>query len=1111
MTIKALTRLHRTTLLGTCIVLAAAPDARATQPEDDFVVTAGTVVESGAKRYGYLLWHPARQGALRGRAIAVYRKGGDAASAALYSRVAIVREQHEPHTIASLLERSTLIGQGLGELEGIIDALFEGLLPDSPPAEPVSLESKLSTVIRGSGPDDNPDFYRNLLLLARLHSGVGLCVGRAFLTEIPANGKTTFELRGWDPASNKSSGVIGRLTLDPAAMPRPLPAPGAPLIVDPPVDGDPAHPLHPRRLQNAARAYNRAVSLRWSRPDDLRDRSPLHFGYNLYRVPKAFAEAQGWHLTPPGANDDPAFPTALIDAVNGGMAARVNGDLPILTNDAAAPDTAIITDNNRRFAGGPPLENNSQYYYFVTARDLLGRDGEASVGTQATICNRQPPTSPTNLEVDIEYDDNPRTQRFRLRWDASETVADNGPISYYIYRWRDWTGSQRELDPDNPPPPVVQNGVGLGRIGGPVLETSELTFLDDANNPPTAANEGLTYWYTIRACEQTLCGKNWSRHSPPFPATMPDRSAPAPVPGSVLWIPCAEVSVSYIGSLVRPDSNDDKRTFFLKCGRDSDIIQWVEFALIDPAGETTVIGHHEFPDTDIVNQFLSMTDAELDALADDGTGATSFIACRVGTVGDVITDFADAQKDWLSIPDGGTPHSKVELKFQSNTVIGQVDADDGCPGTVIITDEPCFSIDLPDEDIYEARIYCQVDDGPPMLVKSVETGDPLAGAIEYKVEAPAGGGEVRCFVQLVGESGIAGPMTPLTELEFPPRDMPKPLLLPIKPVGTPADPKMKVRWVCPPEGVDHFEFIVSRDGQAPGPATDFVEIDDTGIEIPGFRIYRTGRIEGSLAGDADPLPAEFELDLPIKLGSNYTLVVRAVARFRAGAEDSLIHGRISNIQEFLWEPVDLNPGPDVKWPSRPVPEPRSVVLLNSAIRPVNIHDAAAFPAIPNADRPKIHPGFAVRIGFIPGAAESGSPISGAPQVLEGHYNPNEYVHTTTESGGQQKPLFPCALYRYRIIDPGGANEMAGDLLQVSPMMESIAHEIQSGPDKTVIHDPFIRFHLQSGPLGQVLLLVDTQPMIKGEAYAYVIVRFDPETKEISDVLQTGSETVPINP
>src|SRR5262249_45827393 len=150
------------------------------------------------------------------------------------------------------------------------------------PPPGASLAEKLSIIIRSAL--DNPEHFKSLLLISRVHPGVSLCVGFAYADLIPNAGQTTFEIRQYDAAQDQDVGVIGRVTVA-AGVPMVLPAPGAPVQVpDVPVT-------------SAKGDLN--AKFRWAAPDDLRRLALMSYGYNLYRMTRSFAEQHNYHLNPP--------------------------------------------------------------------------------------------------------------------------------------------------------------------------------------------------------------------------------------------------------------------------------------------------------------------------------------------------------------------------------------------------------------------------------------------------------------------------------------------------------------------------------------------------------------------------------------------------------------------------------------------------------------------------------------------------------------------------------------------------------------------------------------------------------------------------------------------
>src|SRR5262249_51608797 len=124
------------------------------------------------------------------------------------------------------------------------------------------------------------NYFNNLIMLAHLHQSISMCLGIAHAALLDP-GQTTFEVREFDFANNKDLGVVGRVTVQ-AGVAIELPAPGAAVQVP----------------DNTAKG-DLNVKLRWATPDELRRLSLLAYGFNVYRMKRAFAESHNYHLTPP--------------------------------------------------------------------------------------------------------------------------------------------------------------------------------------------------------------------------------------------------------------------------------------------------------------------------------------------------------------------------------------------------------------------------------------------------------------------------------------------------------------------------------------------------------------------------------------------------------------------------------------------------------------------------------------------------------------------------------------------------------------------------------------------------------------------------------------------
>ncbi|HMJ91978.1 MAG TPA: hypothetical protein VK530_19305, partial [Candidatus Acidoferrum sp.] len=90
--------------------------------------------------------------------------------------------------------------------------------------------------------------------------------------------------------------------------------------------------------------------------------------------------------------------------------------------------------------------------------------------------------------------------------------------------------------------------------------------------------------------------------------------------------------------------------------------------------------------------------------------------------------------------------------------------------------------------------------------------------------------------------------------------------------------------------------------------------------------------------------------------------------------------------------------------------------------------------------------------------------------------------------------------------------VSGDIIQCSPMMESIAFQRTNvfTTMSSILHDPFI---VTDGYLISDLIsllyvfLKDTQPAVSGASYKYLLVRFQ-RNGEIAEVIPTNEVDVP---
>lgn len=1039
-------------------------------PLPDTIFTVGTTTpDASGRQWAYILWVGSDNQLVVGRQFAVYAKAGDAASTNPFERRAITGLQTEPPVIRALLNRAVSIGENLPQLETRVDSLFAAL---QPPAGP--LEQKLSAVIRGTITD--PAQLNSLVLLGRLHPGVNFCLGYAHAEVIPAS-QTTFEIREYDKANDRDLGVVGRVTVT-AGSPVALPAPG-PVVQVPEFD--------PRGDLN--------VKLRWASSDALRRLTLLNHGFNVYRVTRAHAEAQGWHTTPPA-------PAVLRAAAGSHPAVKRVNELPVLkTKDFSAadvgnfvldPKTAFLADDNGRYQpGGVPFENGAQFYYFVTSRDVLGRDWGPSPGLLVKVCDRLPPDAPLALRVENDYifTGGAAKQKLKVLWRPNTNTADT-VNAYYVYRW---------LAPDD-----VQAAGGnplLNRIAGPIPHVpgqALYSYVDDGAGSPTApADYSKTFWYTIRSVDHGACdGGNFSAHSRPVFGVLRDRTGPDG-PGGRLEVLCCTYAV--VGRDPADFNDPDGRNqdpalayYELEVRRERPEIRWAEFYFRELV-ESNFLGRVYFsPQEPILTLRWTVTRALVQEgfvpfwcrVGDDRGQESDFAA--VSTVRDPKTTtirrvpFA-ARVDCHKIPRRSASTGQLGLCRGTHNPLPQ-----GPDGPV---QGPSIIIQLT-PGTKEYRLYRRVDHGPLTLIKQgPANADDLSSITVEDPDMPANAAVICYFAQLFDEHGNASPLVQIddcVEIQMP---MAFPLLAPLEPVGDDSSPKMKVRWFCPPYGVNRFEVSIANaiGFMPPNPSPDL------GTQITNrikhyligneprtnvFFLYRTPPV-----GPAFGNGAQFEVTVNIAQGQEYTVMVAAVG------PDGLA-GPDSNAESLSWHVPPLV-GPDVPWPARPLPD---VNVFHPSLQAARMPD-------------NIFPGLAIRIGEVPRRHQAIVPTERQdlfPSSLRQHRDPMNYVYTNKLG----EKLFPAVVYRVP-FPSAEFFQVSWDLIQVTPLMETIAHQFTTHPEFgniTVIHDPFIRMTegvvLGGMQLPGALWLVDTQPVVFGSAYAYLIVRLGPDG-EIREVVVTN--------
>ena len=941
---------------GTLALLALLATVPAKAQElGDSLITAALGVDSATTGSGeaavYISWWPTGSTAWTPGHYAVYRKKGLPTDPDSFSLVGVVQPLTDPISVGYVLSRAELLGSDTSALANNIDGLFDTLVP----VADLPLSEKLAVIIEVSQMD--ADSAENLTLLTRRHPAAAMAAGVGFVDSVSAGTQYTYEIREC-PQDAVDSGdcqtVSGRVVVSGGTV-NYLPAPGQPVEV-PFADNSPRGNLN--------------VPLRWSTPDDLRERAFFQFGYDLYRVSADLATDRGWDAAAPNRSD-------FIDALALGptsQIAQVN-DLPILTDelfDAATaanlvsdPETFFVIDDNRRFEDdGSPFADGDQFYYFVAARDLLNRPGEISEGTLVTICFRMPPQAPRGLEVTNDYSwdaaTDTQTQVFHLEWEAAET-RPNGPeiAGYWIYRWASIQEMQEHAGlPYSALPGGSMTGGRIATVSAATTaytdETGVHPYITYSRNGDLSAaptidqtEAGKTYWYSVRAIDASACGGNVSGNSAPAFGVLRDRVGPEAPSGSI--VTNCDKPILSVGdpSYTTSDGPHNSNLIYLELNatRTDPSIEWIDF-FVSPFDEQTYIGRFDFDSvsnavsTSVLRRSQDFVDAEL---------ASGQILARVGTSNGAISPIAAA--DFLVDLD---PEKHNSGNVQRFDFVAAIDEQDDCnehdpdpSGGVSGTVEPLEILIELTEGSEEWKLYRSVNGGPmTMIQQGLQSYDAAAAAAANTVivehqNFPLNGGRVCYYAQLFDQHGQGSGMTRLGCIELAPRtQLPQPMLSPIAPVGNdPENGAARIEWFCPPAGVERFELWIRSDN-APA-ATDLS--DDLRLKLPPapndqdfwslfydsttdeiFRAYYTGRVGANF--DAGP---EYEVlwNRNLESGLRYHIRVRAVGSNGHSSE-------WSNEESFVWSAavdfsLPFDPGNCVvPWPMLGLPEVNSAFTVS---------------------------------------------------------------------------------------------------------------------------------------------------------------------------------------
>lgn len=1119
----------------------------AAQNTDKLVVTSGTSFQKDGVTRAYMIWQPGDITTTLGMRFGIYRKEGGLASANPYTRVGIQTLQSNPETIRALFRLGDQVdfhpGMVAERIAGIYSSTVVGTPMDNGPDETLGAAGKLSYLIQAAV--EEPDLLNQLLLLGRAHPGVMMALGHGFAIEMPAASVQTFEIRQLDGADQVVR-VVGRVEIDSAA-PGFAPPPGPPVAVPYPV-------LQTKYVHSPKDHLN--ARLRWGQDPALRREMAATFGFDLFRVREDCAVMLGWNVTPPTRQE-------LADLLTGTVApppecgpgdiARVNGlpimiDPPLTLAEAADPsdrETFYYTDDNGLAHGGLPFADGDTFYYFVATRDICGRPGEVSPGTRVVMCDRQPPLPPRILSVDNVFaaPDNPADwqtlegkQHLRVR---IEQLDENDPgeaaTRYHVYRWM----HPREalLAPGDP----SVNRVGIvDHVPGQAF----VNFDDDgAGAPSMPANADVTYWYTVRAEDDTSCvEKNFSAHSGAVYGVLRDRAGPDAPSGSVSvcrHVPQVEFFGTETGRRDLLGITDENPAFIVRVKRDSPAIRYAEIEVRGPdaAGapggellESRLIYFGNSDERDELFRHPETSGHQICVRARTFAGLWSGKACHNpnGEVGkgalNIYRFIADT--DRVCEDPGGDPDDVVD--HEPLDLDGSIDP---ITGTIVL---PAGT--------FEWRVYRRINlTGPLTLIAKAE-GEGLPSPAPWDDDSmPYEPGTIICYyLQVFDEHGNASVLIRVKCVRIIGEDMPQPMLSEAElQLGPGGESLALLTWFCDPVGVERFELLVAAEASDDPGVTGTAISDDLGsptvpivlggeFEDREMAIYQSRRVGSSTFGEGP----EFSTLVEIPAGQRLFFAVRAVGD---GPFNQRTAGDPSNIVEATWVTPEELPQPVIPWPARPLPS------LQKTERNVLNYLPGEGPYLATPLPSQLDAAGGIVMGAFEQVFEftSDGTIGWLPETPL----PMEHLFRFRPQGGglSEGTLLPSPFVVYRYQVPNSEfPEAVPNLVQVSPLIDRMAYKKEEPKDGSapyhVVRDPFFRFvQLRGsnvpvaldgiyGPDSQpvtgtpdftaplppyledkdgLIIWIDPMPYIKQASYRYLIVRLDPDSGEISRVIPTN--------
>lgn len=565
--------------------VAQQPPAQITLP--DSVATTATGRNVSGKSWAYLVLQPSDPTALKNKSFRVYGKNAGLNAAGTFAPLGEVRPVTDTTTIDVMISRAVTLGADLNELTGVVNMLIDQWKIGNQRLT-TNLASRIGMLVnRAQQSEKDAATLRQVAVNSpAIRMALGLAWGGPI--NLPPGNAYTFEVREIS-ATGADVAVVGRCEI--------ITGHGASL----------AAPPAPVQVPDLRPEGDLIVKMRWALSTNLRRQALQTTGFRVWRVagnaslPTNPTLAQV--LAAPGAKQVTGSPVLLSKLFTFGNPA-IATDVANFTED---PNTSFVQDDNGRDQTvaiepkpetppfvqkvGVPHVANTTYKYYVAALDWLGQPGALSSAGTGIAIRTLPPPVPSGIKVEEVNLGGASTQmRLRVSFDSNENVAPNVTSTRYaVYRGGSDAQSLEKRnyllpDPELPLPPTEPGLAALTTLthGSGRLSYTD-TGLEGTNNLTS------TFWYSVRAINDTPLGAIYSAPSPPIFGTFHDYSGPSAPFGSIdpdcLHALCREDTTQFVTSeaLSATDVVPGKgRAIRLKARRLSNEVTRVQFLVIDP-------------------------------------------------------------------------------------------------------------------------------------------------------------------------------------------------------------------------------------------------------------------------------------------------------------------------------------------------------------------------------------------------------------------------------------------------------------------------------------------------------------------------------------------------